>query len=532
MGLKDAPQVTALNDGRKFWSADFGSFRAKVYVQKQHPLADIVNFGYLAPYLLIFEEKEMTQEEAVRFSDERGFSAIAEEYSGSVVFIYPTSEHGWEDAPASLFADVIANSRIHQYYQDGYVKSRDRFTGEWQDKYIRGAIFRTAVYGYGKSADHIAKHLLDTVSGEYLWGPGEITPACVILENLSVIPHPGRRDIPVVSVGNSEEVNRSLREACDHLLVKDAADTVQDFHSFVWKYKRWVGVLKENPDIDEMGIVREPGVVTVKTTPDNNGDDRDTTERQIGYVAWYNKDLADTGSLPTVLAFHGGGDSAFYISYESGWNRIANKYGFLLIAVENHVNSTASEIIELLDILKKKYPIDEKRLYATGFSMGGCKSWDLFQEYPEMFAALAPMDATFEVGLNIYGKPAPVEINRTHPVPLFYAGGEESPLPELPFQAEKCTDRIRYVFEVNRLKKPYTAKYEERESWDEPIWGVTGDRVEKIEDTSKGSTLTIHYFTDENGEETTALASISKQGHDCRPHTCEEAWKFMSRFSR
>ncbi|MCR5178941.1 MAG: hypothetical protein K6C95_08165 [Lachnospiraceae bacterium] len=435
MGLKDTPQVTDLNDGRKFWSADFGSFRAKVFVQKQHPLADIVNFGYLAPYLLIFEEKEMTQEEAIRFSDERGFSAIAEEYSGSVVFVYPSSERGWDDAPASLFADVIANSRIHQYFKDGYVMSRDRFTGEWQDKYIRGAIFRTAVYGYGRSADHIANNLLKTVEGEFLWGPGEITPACVILEGLSVIPHPGRRDIPVVSVGNSEEVNSSLRESCDHLLARDLADpadAAKDFHSFVWKYKRWVGNLQENPDIDEMGIVREPGVLTVKTTPDNNGDDKDTTEHRIGYVAWYNRDLKDAQSLPTVLLFHGGGDS----------------------------------------------------------------------------------------------------VNRTYPVPLFYAGGEESPLPELPFQAEKCTDRIRYVFEVNRLKKPYTARFEERDSWDEPIWGVTGDRTEKIEDVSRGSVLTIHYFEDENSKETTALASISRQGHDCRPHTCEEAWKFMSRFSR
>ena len=188
--------------------------------------------------------------------------------------------------------------------------------------------------------------------------------------------------------------------------------------------------------------------------------------------------------------------------------------------------------MELLKILKEKYPIDAHRIYASGFSMGGCKSWDLFQEYPETFAALAPMDATFEVGLNVYGQPAPVEINRTHPVPVFYAGGEDSPLPELPFQAEKCCDRIRYVFAVNRLKKPYTARFEEKDSWSGSIWGIEGDSVEKLRDEPRNSTLTIHYFEDENGVCTTALASISNQGHDCRPHTCEAAWQFMSRFTR
>ncbi len=532
MGLKEFPQVRDLPDGRKFWSANFDTFRAKVYVQKQHPLADIVNFGYLAPYLLIFEEQEMTQEEAIRFSDEQGFSAIAEDYSGSVVFIYPSSEHGWEDASDTLFADVIANSRIHQYYRDGVVTWKDRFTKEWKDNYIRGAIFRTAVYGSGRSADYIAAHLLKTVEGEFLWGPDEITPASVILTGLSVIPHPERRDIPVVSVGNSDEINASLRESCDHLLIRETADVRESFRSFVWKYKRWVGNLQENPDIDAMGLLREPGAVSVRTTPDNDGDDRGTAEHRIGYVVWCRRDLRDKGPLPTVLLFHGGGDSALYFSYESGWYRIAAQHGLLLIAVENHTDNTASETMGLLGILKEQYPIDEKRLYATGFSMGGCKTWDLYQEYPEVFAALAPMDATFEVGLNVFGKPAPVEINRSHPVPLFYAGGEESPLPELPFQAEKCLDRIRYVFEVNRVKKPYTAVFEEQASWVDPIWGITGDRVEKHEDASRNSVLTIHYFEEEGGQFTTALASVSRQGHDCRPHTCEAAWQFMSRFTR
>ncbi|MCR5478226.1 MAG: hypothetical protein K6E92_11500 [Lachnospiraceae bacterium] len=532
MGLQEMPKVTDLGGGRKFWSADFGSFRAKVYVQKQQELADIVNFGYLAPYVLIFEEREMTPEEAVAFSDKEGYSAIAEGASGSVVFIYPASEKGWEDAPETLFADVIANSRIHQYFRDGIVTSKDRFTGKWGENYIRGAIFRTAVYGFGASADHIARHLLKTVNGQFLWGPGEITPACVILERLSVIPAPERRDIPVVSASNSAEVNDALQSACDHLLIKDVPEPEKDFRDFVWKYKRWVGILQENPDLEAMGLVQEPGALTVQTSPDNAGDDAGTEKHRIGYVAYYNRELADAKALPTLLAFHGGGDSAFYIAYESGWYRIAHKYGFLLISVENHLNSTATEMMELIDRLKEKYPIDETRLYASGFSMGGCKSWDLYQEYPERFAALAPMDATFEVGLNVYGQPAPKEINRTVPVPLFYAGGEETPLPELPFQAEKCWDRIRYVFEVNRLKTPYTAKFEERESWEERIWGIRGDEVEKTYDETRDSTLTVRYFRDETGTVTTALASISGQGHECRPHTCEAAWNFMKRFTR
>jgi hypothetical protein len=30
----------------------------------------------------------------------------------------------------------------------------------------------------------------------------------------------------------------------------------------------------------------------------------------------------------------------------------------------------------------------------------------------------------------------------------------------------------------------------------------------------------------------TAFAGVSGQGHECREHTCEHAWRFMSRFTR
>ena len=72
-------------------------------------------------------------------------------------------------------------------------------------------------------------------------------------------------------------------------------------------------------------------------------------------------------------------------------------------------------MIELLEILKKKYKIDSTRIYATGFSMGGCKTWDMIQEYPQVLAAAAPMDATFDVGCNVYGNKVEKGINTTVP---------------------------------------------------------------------------------------------------------------------
>ena len=531
MPMKTMPEVTFLRENVKTWTHTFERFRVRVLVPQGKPLAEIVNFGFKAPYLLVLEEKEKTAEEALAFAKSRGLLALAAEYSSSVVSVCPTAPGGWDEADEQLFIDLIAESRIQQYYRDGVILGWDRFAREWKDHFIRGAIFRTCLYGKGKSADYIARCLMKTLHGQYLWGPGEITPLAVTLEGLSVLPAPERRDIPVASLNNSKAVNAALEKACDHVRIS-RGDFRADYEAFIGRWKRWCGVLEEEPDMDAYGMVEEAGCVTVKTSPDNRGDDAGTAEHPVGYIAWHRKNLFESGPVPLLLAFHGGGDSALHIAHVSGWWRVAMRNGFLLVAVENHLNSTATEVIELIGKLKEKYPIDARRIYASGFSMGGCKSWDLCQEYPEAFAALAPMDATFEVGLNSYGQPAPKPINRTVPVPLFYAGGEITPLPELPFQAEKCLDRMRYVAELNQLRKPYDVRLEDRAAWENPIWGVNGDKTERYDDPSRGSVLTVQLFESRDGVTRTALASVSGQGHECREHTCEHAWRFMSRFAR
>ena len=411
---------------------------------------------------------------------------------------------------------------------------RDRFTGNWNGYYIRGAVLRTFLYGTGKSADFIAKHCLQRIEGDGLYGKGDITPVGCILENLSVIPQPAdnARDIPVVSVGNSDAAHAALTAGLDHVLVKASADYVDDFHSFCDRFHRMMGNLLPQANLDEMGMVCEPGYCTVPTSGDNRGDDKDTTEHAIGYVAYYNKKIKEEGKkVPLLFCFHGGGDSAFCMTSVSGWFRVAAKYNFLLISVEHHMNSTATEVVAVLNQLKDNYPVDTEQVYSTGFSMGGCKSWDLFQEYPKLFAGVAPMSATFEVGCNVFGQEVG-PINRDTVVPTFYVGGEITPLPELPFQAQKCIDRVAYVFDVNKVVANYDVTLEEKDTWKNPIYGIYGDAVYRIADPSRGSVLTLNLFESKNGCCYTVFGSVDNQGHEVRHHSCEHAWKFLQNFRR
>ena len=539
MSMKEMPAMTPV-DGGKIWKHSFEKFKATVYVPHNDLMDDVLNYGFIAPYLLVFAEQDYSDDfpGAVQFARTNGFEDIAKKYGSSVVFVYPTSDGGWKNAAPDLFSEIISNSKIHEFYEDGVAKAYNRFTKQLEGHYIRGAIFRTCLYGFGKSADYIAANCLNHFEGDGLWGRADCAPVVCTLYGLSDEAEIKIEtdDIPVISYGNSIKVNDLFKSKCRWFLEKPEPDFVSDMDGFAKQFRRMLGEMEVDPDLEKDGLKIEPCVITVKTSLDNNGNDKSTSEHKLGYFAFYNKPIFDPGRgpVPLVLAFHGGGDSSFYISYISDWAGIAHRHDFLLVAVENHLNSTATEMVELVSHLKKQYNIDPTRIYASGFSMGGCKTWDIIQEYPTLIAAAAPMDATFDVGCNLYGQPVAGGINKTEPVPTYYIGGEITPLPELPFQAQKCIDRTKYILDLNEATKAdsYTVKLEDKDKWQNKIWGIDGDYTHAVVDPNRKGKLTLQFFTRNDGKCYNVFGSIDNQGHECRPHTCEYAWRFMSCFTR
>ena len=549
MKMEKMPEVIKTEDGA-FWNNSYEKFEAQVYVPKSPLKGDILNYGFMAPYLLVFAEKSFSQEEQVSFARQHGFEKLAADFDSSVVFISPLSEKGqpcsWKEAAPDILSEIISNSKIHQYHKDGVVIANNVFRHSIDGYFIRGAIFRILLCGFGSGADYIAENCLHHFEGDGLWGRSDLAPATCVLTGLSVAPEVGADDIPVISYANSEEANELFESRCKYFLKRDTAPDAQefisDYYSFAKQFRRMNGPLQLDPDLEKDGLVIEPCIAEVKTSADNCGDDKGTKTHKIGYFAFYNKGLFESetvksaGGIPLVLGFHGGGDSCFFFATMAGWAKICHRHNFLLVTIENHLNSTATEMVELIEELKKKYTIDSSRIYATGFSMGGCKTWDLIQEYPQVLAAAAPMDATFDVGCNVYGNKVEKGINTTVPVPVFYAGGEVTPLPELPFQAQKCLDRMAYTLLLNNaeLAERYEeeVKLENKDTWENKIWGINGDEVETSYDESRDATLTMQKFRSTDGRILSIFASISGQGHDCREHTCEHAWQFMSRFTR
>ena len=257
MSMKEMPVINSV-DGGVVWSHTFEKFKTTVYVPDNDLMDDVLNYGFIAPYLLIFAPEDFLNDykKLVAFARNNGFGKIAADYASSVVFIYPTAACGWKNATPDLFSEIISNSKIHEFYEKGVVKFYNRFTKQLEAYYIRGGIFHTNLYGFGESADYIAENCLNHFEGDGLWGRADCAPVVCTLTNLT--PQAKIKvdaaDIPVVSYGNTTETNQVFTSKCKYFLEKPAPDFVADFDSFVKQFRRMLGELEIDPDLEKDGI--------------------------------------------------------------------------------------------------------------------------------------------------------------------------------------------------------------------------------------------------------------------------------------
>ncbi len=122
--------------------------------------------------------------------------------------------------------------------------------------------------------------------------------------------------------------------------------------------------------------------------------------QEINYLLYLPKGYADdtTTRWPLLLFLHGSGESGYDLQKVKahGPPELADKgkqFPFIIVSPQSEVPSgwDTEALHRLLAYVKKKFRVNDKKVYLTGLSMGGFGTWALAMKYPDEFAALAPV---------------------------------------------------------------------------------------------------------------------------------------------
>lgn len=105
-----------------------------------------------------------------------------------------------------------------------------------------------------------------------------------------------------------------------------------------------------------------------------------------------------TESFPLLMYLHGSGERGkdLAILENQGprtYAKAHREFPFILVSPQCEAGEwwDNNVLIKLLDHLESKYRVDRSRVYLTGSSMGGYATWYLASQFPDRFAAIAPI---------------------------------------------------------------------------------------------------------------------------------------------
>ena len=125
---------------------------------------------------------------------------------------------------------------------------------------------------------------------------------------------------------------------------------------------------------------------------------KDNFTQEIEYLTYKPVDYKiDTiKKWPLVIFLHGAGERGTDIEkikvhgppmhVENGKN-----FPFILISPQAKRGWEPDFLYKMIVDFIKNNRVDEDRIYLTGLSMGGFGTWSLSQQYPNLFAAIAPI---------------------------------------------------------------------------------------------------------------------------------------------
>lgn len=110
--------------------------------------------------------------------------------------------------------------------------------------------------------------------------------------------------------------------------------------------------------------------------------------------------------MPLVVVLHGCSQNAGMVAKQTGWNQLADKYGFAVLYAQQKMSNNMgncfcwynpgdvdkgkgenASIAAMMDFMKQHYAIDSNRVFITGLSAGAAMAVSMMATHPESFKA-------------------------------------------------------------------------------------------------------------------------------------------------
>ena len=236
---------------------------------------------------------------------------------------------------------------------------------------------------------------------------------------------------------------------------------------------------------------------------------------------------APKGSVPLILANHGGGDDPRLFVDEMGLLALAGDERVAVVAADhqnlpNDVRGPA--LTALVKYMLATYPaLDPSRVYAIGYSMGGGATYTVGYYDPGLFAAIAPI-----AGTNVEPSDAEVAKFSNRQLPI-YLSTSSYDVRRLQAACGRINDNL-----ANQVKRwagfngvpPFNFDFDTYK-----LSGFKGDSwtVETLNNEHASYTW---YLNDSKGTPMVALNYVKDLIHALYPEYARISWEYMKHFSR
>lgn len=386
-----------------------------------------IRSNILTPDYYIFAGNK-TNEEANQLLTELNMIDNIREWGSKVYFINPINGESYTDEDKESFIDLVGGA-VRNVKVIG-IEEGATFVN---NKIAESCYFIAGIMTYGGEIDENVKK--NDVVPVYLSNTN--TKVEEFYKNINEATEKDKNDkytiyrnkensLQAVAVGNDKE---SLKEAFNNAWESIFSKNFRQHNTVAEFYNLGVRDVTDNYELIETALFDEIGI-SYNQMIDEKVTGMDGKYTWFEYVPNKIQESKDS-SVPLIVTLHGNQNDPRLQGDSTGWPELAVKENFIVVSPEwqeKEVNFFKCDglgddgIMNLIEDLKVKYPqIDSSRIYLTGLSAGGAKSFHLGAKYSNVFAGIASVS-----GVNVYANEIKEIANNYSgiEIPLLYLCGD------------------------------------------------------------------------------------------------------------